>query len=168
MAYATSADVVARAGALSAAWTDTSIPSLDDLDTFCSDVAAEIDGYLGGRGLTTPAEGAAAAALKSVNADGALVLGLTASYPEGAGPASASKVIDDAQARYEAAKEAIADGTHPAVTLLEAGNVGNRASSFWENEPLYGIYPSDPDIIDINSPDANRSTRPTIERGRPL
>lgn len=167
MAYAALADVQARAGALSNAWTAGSKPSTGDITQFTVDIAAEIDGYLGARGLTTPAAGAAAAALKGVNADGALVLALEATYPEGAGPASASKEIDVARGRYDAAMKELLDGTHAAVVLLEAGNVNSRASSFWENEPLYGIFPFDP-RLDPLAPDANPNTAPTVARGMSL
>lgn len=167
MAYADVADIQARAGALASAWTAGSTPSTSDLATFLDDVAAEIDAYLGGLGLAAPATGAAAAALKGVNVAGALLIALEASYPEGEGPASASKQIDDLRTAYTAAVEAIVDGTHPAVRLLEAGNVQDRASSFWENEPYYGIFPYDPNL-DPLAPDANPHTAPTVARGQSL
>jgi len=167
MAYAALADVQARAGALSNAWTAGSKPSTADVTQFTVDVAAEIDAYIGARGLSTPAVGPAAAALKNVNADGALVLALEATYPEGKGLASASEQIETVRARYDKTMEAIMDGAHPAVRLLEAGNVSSRASSFWENEPLYGIFPFDP-RLDPLAPDANPYTAPTVARGMSL
>lgn len=167
MAYAVLSDVQARAGALSAAWTAGSKPSTGDITGFLTNVAAEIDGYLGARDLGTPATGPAAAALVGVNADGALILALEATFPEGQGVASAGKTLDDARARYDAAMQELLDGTHSAVVLLEAGNVQSRASSFWENEPLYGIFPFDPSL-DPLSPDANPNTAPSVARGQSL
>jgi hypothetical protein len=166
-AYASLSDVQARAGALQNAWAVGSKPSTGDIVQMLADVAAEIDAYIGARGLTTPAVGPAAAALKNVNADGALVLALEATYPEGKGPASASEQIDVVRARYDATMVALADGSHPAVMLLESGNVASRASSFWENEPLYGIFPFDP-RLDPLAPDANPYTAPTVARGQSL
>lgn len=167
MAYAALADIQARAGALSAAWTAGSKPSTADIATFCGDVAGEIDAILGGRGLQTPAVGNAALALKNVNAAGALLLALPATYPEGSGPASASKFIDDLRVGFEAEMLELREGTHSAIVLLEQGNVDSRASSFWEVEPLYGIFPYDP-RLDPLSPDANPYTAPTVARGMSL
>lgn len=169
MAYAALTDVQARAGALAGAWTTTSNPSTSQITGFLDDIAAEIDAALAGRGLaiTDPAS-TAALALKNVNAVGALILALQATYPEGSGPSSASKAITDAKADYDALFAAIIDGSHPAVQALEAGDVEHRASSFWSEEPLYGVFASDPDMLSVFSPDANPSTRPTIQRGASL
>jgi hypothetical protein len=122
VAYAALGDVQARAGALSGAWTANSKPSTGDITTFLDDVAAEIDAALAGRGLaiTDPAS-PAGKALKNVNALGALVLALQATYPEGSGPSSASKAIDDARGEFDGLMASIMDGTHPAVRSLEAG-----------------------------------------------
>lgn len=169
MAYAALTDVQARAGALAAAWTSTSNPSTTQINGFLDDIAAEIDAALAGRSLAAPDTGTtAAAALKNVNALGALVLALKATYPEGSGPGSASKAIDDAKAEYDSLFAQIVDGTHPAVSALSAGAVNTRASSFWEQEPLYGIFPSDPDELTVWSPDANPAIKPTIRRGTSL
>lgn len=168
MSYADVEAVTARAGALSGAWTSTSSPSLSDLAGFLDDVAAEIDASLGGRSLSAPTAGTPAAlALRNVNAIGALVLALQATYPEGSGPSSASKLIDDKTKEYEAMMAAIADGTLPAVRLLEAGAATARATTFWHNEPQYGIFPYDP-RLDPLAPDANPNTAPTVARGQSL
>jgi hypothetical protein len=166
--YADVEAVQARAGVLSTAWTATSSPSLTDIAGFLDDIAAEIDAALGGRSLTAPAAGSVAAnALKNGNALGALVLALQATFPEGSGPASASKQIDSARAEYEALMAAIMDGTHPAVRLLEAGAASARATTFWHNEPQYGLFPYDP-RLDPLAPDANPNTAPTVARGQSL
>lgn len=168
MAYSTIQQVKARAGVLGQAWTDGSTPGNSDIEQFIEDVAAEIDAVLGGRGLASPAAGTAAyGALVGVNADGALLIALPATFPEGSGPSSASKTIDQARARYDAELASLEDGSHPAIVLLEAGNVASRVSSFWENEPHYGIFPFDP-RLDPLSPDANPNTAPTVARGQSL
>lgn len=168
MAYSTIQQVKARAGALSGSWSDSSVPGNSDLEQFIDDVAAEIDALLGALGLASPAAGTPAnAALAGVNADGALLIALPATFPEGSGPSSASKVIDGVRARYEESLGRLEDGSHPAIRLLEAGNVTSRASSFWENEPLYGIFPFDP-RLDPLAPDANPNTAPTVARGQSL
>lgn len=174
MAYADLAAVKARAGALSRAWTANSTPSNADITTFLDDVAAELDAYLTARGLAPPAPGSAAAnALRNVNAYGALVMALEATYPEGAGPASASKEIDDARKQYDKAVEAIIAGKHPAVGLLEATTASApSASSLWSKEPGYGLplgvptqpaqYPGQP-VEDLNP-----FLAPQIGRGQSL
>lgn len=168
MAYATLQAVRARAGALAGSWTDSSTPSSEDVETFLENVASEIDALLNARGLTPPTLGSPAAdALVSVNADGALVLALEATFPESSGPSSAGKTIDGARTRYSAAQAALVAGTHPVVLLLEAANVQSRASSFWENEPFYGIFPFDPKL-DPLAPDANPNTAPAVARGQSL
>jgi hypothetical protein len=168
VAYAALGDVQARAGALSGAWTANSKPSTGDITTFLDDVAAEIDAALAGRGLaiTDPAS-PAGKALKNVNALGALVLALQATYPEGSGPSSASKAIDDARGEFDGLMASIMDGTHPAVRSLEAGTATTRATSFWEQEPYYGEFPFDP-RLDPLSPDANPNTAPAFARGQSL
>lgn len=166
MAYASITDVQARAGAL-AAWNTSSKPSLGQIAGFIDDVAADIDAALAGRGLSiSDDDSVAARALKSVNALGALVLALQATYPEGSGPSSAP--VAATKAEFEALMGSIVDGTHPAIAALEAGDVQHRAASFWENEPLYGLFPTDPNFLSPYSPDSNPSTRPTVTRGTSL
>jgi hypothetical protein len=168
VAYATLEQVIARAGALSSAWDDNSLPSLGDIVQFLADVSSEIDALLGARGLTAPAGSTAALALAPLNADGALVVALQATFPETRGPAAATQTIAGAQARYEEGMAALLDGSHPALALLEAGNVAARASSFWENEPLYGLIPGDPDTLTPFSKDGNPNTAPAFARGQGL
>ncbi len=167
MAYASIASVKSRAGALSRSWTDTSQPSNPDLEVFLDDVAAEIDGYLQARGLTPPVAGSAAAnALRGVNADGGLVLALEATFPEGT-----DKTIENARSRYEKTVQAIVEGTHPAVALLEATTaVAPSESNLWSKEPGYGLplgipvqpplYPGQP-AMDLNPYLAPQVTRGT-------
>lgn len=156
----------ARAGVLGNAWTATSKPSTGDISQFLTDVAAEIDGYLGGRGLAAPALGTPAAnALRNVNALGALLIALEATYPESSGPASASETIASVREQYQATIDMIVKGTHPAVWLLQEGNVASKATSFWEQEPNYGLYPLDPRLT-FSGPDFNQFTAPAFARGQ--
>ena len=152
MAYAGILDVKARAGALARAWTADSTPSDSDIEAFLAQTAAEIDALLESRGLTPPAAGTtAAAALAGVNADAALVLALTATYPQSSGPASASKEIDDARARVTAATKQLLDGTSPVVALLESTtSTAPTASNFFTNEPTYEYPPQVGDLRDEN------------------
>jgi hypothetical protein len=168
VAYAALGDVQARAGALSGR-VDGQLEAVDRRHHHVpDDVAAEIDAALAGRGLaiTDPAS-PAGKALKNVNALGALVLALQATYPEGSGPSSASKAIDDARGEFDGLMASIMDGTHPAVRSLEAGTATTRATSFWEQEPYYGEFPFDP-RLDPLSPDANPNTAPAFARGQSL
>jgi hypothetical protein len=166
VAYADVGAVKARAGVLASAWSADSSPSDSDLADFLDQTAGEIDAILGARGLGTPATGDAATALTGLNADAALVLALSASYPESSGPASALQIIADARARVIAASKALVDGTHPAMLLLESGAVSSRATSFWEQEPLYGEFFTDPNLTSPFSPDANPHTAPRLSRGQ--
>lgn len=135
MAYADLAALKARAGALANAWTATSNPDDDQVSGFLDDVAAEIDALLVARGATPPVAGTAGAgALRNINADGALLLALEATYPEGSGPSSASSLIDTVRARWEEARGELLAGTLPALALLESASSAPHASSFWENE----------------------------------
>jgi hypothetical protein len=137
----------------------------DLVSDFLDQVAAEIDAVLGWRELGAPATGTAADALLAVNADGALLVALAATYPESSGPSSADEVIKTVQERYDLAMTELVQGTHPAILLLEAGAVNARATSFWEQEPLYGEFYTDPNLSPF-SPDANPNNAPRITRGQ--
>lgn len=165
MAYAQISDLKARAGVLANSWSSESTPSDSDLADFLDQVAAEVDAVLGWRELGAPAEGTAGEALLAVNADGALLIALAATYPESSGPSSAAETIQAIQARYDLAMAELVEGTHPAILLLEAGAVNARATSFWEQEPLYGEFYTDPNLSPF-SPDANPHTAPRISRGQ--
>lgn len=163
MAYSDLAAVKARAGALSNAWTNVSKPSETDIAGFLDDVAAEIDALLEARGLTPPAPGSAAAnALRGINADGALLLALEATYPEGSGPSSAGKILDTVRSRYEDAVSALVEGKLAAIALLEAGSAAPSASNFFSNEPEYGtVTPARPE-------DRNVWIAPGVGRNQPF
>lgn len=132
MAYADLPAVKGRAGRLSSAWGEHTKPSNTDITGFLTDVAAEIDGLISGRGLSPPEAGSAGAlALRGLNADGALLLALEATFPESEGPAAAEDEIRRVRKRYEKGWDALVEGKHAAVTLLESTGAGPSASSAW-------------------------------------
>jgi hypothetical protein len=140
MAYALVADVKARAGRLASAWSRDTSPGDADLERFLNDEAASLNAAILGRGLTLPeAETDAALSLRGVNADGALLLALSGTFPAGEGPAAAQELIRIVQERLTLAWESIRAGTHPAIVIIEAADVGApSASNFWDEEPDYG------------------------------
>lgn len=163
MAYADAAAVTARAGRIAAAWDDQSAPSLGDIDLFTQEVGGTIDSALAGRGLTSPAVGSSAAlALAGLNADGALVLALEATFPAGV-PENAQALLDGARARYAAGMTAIANGSHAAVKALEAGGGSPSATAFWVEEPEYGL-----DVPPEIRAGMNPYQAPGFERGQAL
>jgi hypothetical protein len=141
MAYALVADVKARAGRLASAWSRDSSPGDADLERFLDDEAASLNAAILGRGLTLPESGTdAALSLRGVNADGALLLALSGTFPAGEGPAAAQELIRIVEARLSVAWEAIRAGTHPAVVIIEAGDPSApSASNFWDEDPDYGL-----------------------------
>jgi hypothetical protein len=163
VAYADLAAVKARAGRLAAAWAASTTPSDGDVTGFLADTAAEIDALLAARGLTTPATGAAASALRGLNADGALALALTATWPGDDGPSSAKDARADARSRWEQGIRALAEGRHPAVALLESSSSAPAASDFWSDEPTYGQ-----DVTAAERALRNPFLAPEFERGQAL
>lgn len=162
-AYADLAAVKARAGVLANSWSAATTPSNTDISGFLDDVAAEIDALLTARGYTPPVAGSAAAkALKGINADGALVLALEATFPEGSGPSSAGKPLDEARARYENAYDALLDGSLPALALLASSGAAPSASNFFSNEPEYGT------VTPTRLEDTNAWISPGVGRNQPF
>ncbi len=143
MPYAEFAHVKARAGYLSGAWDEQSKPSDTDVTGFLSDIAGEIDAAIIGLGIAAPTEGSAAAkALLGMNADGALMLALDATFPAGEGPSAATELQSRLASRYDKAWERLLSGKHPATTAPEATDEGGNdqgASSFWTENPEYGL-----------------------------
>lgn len=144
MAYAITADVLARAGELAAAFTSTSHPNLDEIDGFCVAESAMIDTLLASRGITTPVDGDAAEVFRAVAADGALLIALPARFPGGESPNPAvQRLIDVTLARYTSAWKSLGDGTNPTlVGLSETSGSETGASDFWTEEPDYNLYGS--------------------------
>lgn len=166
MAYATADDVLARLGILAPAFSETSNPSLNDLDSFLDTVAAEIDAGVASRGLGVPLENEPAEALVGVNADGALLLAIDARWPGGVGGDEVAALREDVTARFKTAMAAIADGTHPAIVLVSVGDDDSvGANSFWQEEPDYGLPWSSDAIAAVNESPA---VRPGVARGMKL
>lgn len=129
MAYAGSQNVVARSGGLLVGLSPTTTPSLADVNGWLDEVGALIDGMVNGaNGFAIPVVSTdAVAALAGVNADGALVLALSAKFPgDSAGPAT-SGVKKDAQRRFDKAMSDLQTGDHPAVLILQAAATGVSA-----------------------------------------
>lgn len=154
MAYAESADVQARVGRLSSAWTDSSRPSLADVDRMIDDAAAAIDAVLTQYGVTEPLpEGSVGAlALRPLNAKMAALDALQATFPSANGPNEARELIDQLRVQVLGTNGAGGDwglllaGGHPAVVAIRESGSGNvEASSFWTNEPEYGMWPRSPE-----------------------
>jgi hypothetical protein len=122
---------------LSPKWTSDSTPSLSDIERFLDDIAAEIDQEIAALGFATPVTGQTAEALRGMNADGALVLLLGASFP-GDLSGLAKGIYDAAAARFNGKMTALSAGTLPALVYLESTSAAVTASDFWSAEPDYG------------------------------
>lgn len=166
MAYAAVAHVKARAGFLAEAWGETTDVSVTDIQIFLQGVADEIDAAITGLGVSLPAaDSLSAKALVGLNADGALLLALDATFPAGEGPAAATELQKSVQRRYEASWKALVEGKHPATTApVVSGETGGTESDFWSNNPDYGRRgvqsPADPAC-------PNPSLDPVVGRGEP-
>ena len=166
MAYADLASLLARAGRIAPAWDNDTDPDLADLERLLDDVAAEIDAELAARGIGVPATGAAAQALLGMNADGALVLALEATFPEAkGGVVSGMAILEGARGRYQYAVDSIRNGTHSVIRLLESGSAATAgASSFWETESeTYGMVGSEA-VTEWSSVTGNPRVAPGVYR----
>lgn len=161
MPYAAVAHLKARAGYLAEAWGEQTDVSDADLAIFIQDVAAEIDAAIVGLGVDIPASGSTSAkALVGLNADGALLLALDATFPAGEGPAAATELQRSVRERYNVAMKRLLDGDHPATTVVTSGATGSpSASDFWSNEPDYGR----PEVEPVNP---NPALDPAVARGQ--
>lgn len=145
--YAELADVQARGGRLSGAWTDTSTPALSDLERFLDARQGEIDAALASRGLGIPVvDPVAVAALRSLHAAGALALALPATFPNREGPAAAAELMTSVAAEWQQGLAAILAGTHSCVAYLhEAGSTETIGGSFGDTDLDGGDY--DPVVL---------------------
>lgn len=135
-AYAGVGDLKARAGRLAAAWTDDSVPSEGDLEQFLEQVAAQIDGGLAAAGVTVPVtDTAAAAALQSLNVDGALILALEATWPGASGPQGVAELLAGARLRYYGV-DGRSVNLGVALSLLLTQDVEAGASDYWTDEAV--------------------------------
>jgi hypothetical protein len=136
VAYATLADLKARAGALAQAWYDGSDPSDTDIQVLLDQVSDELDVFYGGAGYDVPLQDPIAQrGLVSINADKALLLALDATYP-----GDASNVKDlraSILARVAVYDAAIATGDAAILMYLGQSAAGQQeagASDFWTED----------------------------------
>jgi hypothetical protein len=165
MAYAEVAHMRARAGYLADAWTEESRPSTTDLSVFLEDVAAELNAAIGGLGLDVPDAGSPAAlALRGMNADGALLLALDATFPAGEGPEAATALQAAIRARYDAAWALLREGKLAAVAAISADDPEALfATDFWTENPDYGQEPRGVTTDPFGCP--NVALDPAVYRG---
>lgn len=139
--YAEVADVLARAGRVSPAWTETSTPALSDIERFLDARQGEIDAALAGRGVALPLTSeTATTALRSLHAAGALVLAIPATFPNREGPAAAAELLQEVRQEWMTGLNSIVQGTHVTIGMLvgEGTVEAPLAESFWDQNPDYG------------------------------
>jgi hypothetical protein len=136
--YATRVQVLARAGRLRNAWTETSQPSLPDIDGFLEDVSAMVDAVLASRGFTAPSQDATVtSSLADMVAYGALLRALDAQFPAASGPQEVQELRRVASRTWDAGIKSVADGDHPAVVYLESLSSAPGTTDFWSEHPEY-------------------------------
>ena len=158
-AYAEVEDVQSRAGWLREAWGQNTKPSLGEIEGFLRDTAGEINGALAAGGFDADdLADATRGALLSLNADGALLLALYATYPGESGPTEAGRLLDAVRARWEAGLKALAEGKHIAILIEEELSGGEAASDFWTENPSYpeGFTTTTPVRDDVMGPQVYR------------
>lgn len=147
MAYAAIADLKARTGRLALTWSASTHPKdPDDLQRFLDDAAARIDGVLSGWSVTVPlVDAAVVSALRPLNAKMAALDALVGSFPGGQAPSTASDLIGELRSELYGANGdggewgTLMSGKHPAIVIIVQGGGVPEASSFWTDEPGYGI-----------------------------
>lgn len=142
-AYAIYDDVLARAGRARIVFGQANAPNQAEVEGFLDEVAGAIDSRLVALGLDAPtADARARLALRGVNADGALILALDASFPSAQVDQAADRLLDRTSARYDKAMSLLESGELAAVAaLVNAGAAGASpgAANFWSEEPTYDI-----------------------------
>lgn len=141
VSYCQTADVIARAGRFGKAWSETSTPSYDDVETIARARASEIDACLAGRGIAVPVGGIAALSLRSLNAAGTLISLLGASAL-GVAADAVQTLFERVEKEWDEGLQMLRDGTHPAVVAIEATETeagDGTADDFWSDEPEYGM-----------------------------
>lgn len=162
-AYAEPLDVYARAGRLRDAFGQNDAPGEPEIQGFLDDVAGELDALISSHGVSVPVvDATATAALRGVNADGALVLALPAAFPSGS-TEPAERLLEAVRGRYEAALAQLSDGTFPALAqIVSTSGVASAASSLWTDEAGYDWNKTAEAVA------GNASLLPAIERGQKL
>lgn len=126
MAYATFADLKARAGSLGQAWSESSDPSTTDIERILDQVSGELDLFIAGAGYDVPlSDPVGEQALVSVNVDKALLIALDATYVGDA--ANVKDFRASVKARVDAYDKAMEKGSAPILVYL-----GQQASGGWE------------------------------------
>jgi hypothetical protein len=145
VSYATTDDVLARAGRVQGIFTVASKrPNLADLAKLLDDTAADINAAVRARGFDPDLfDQDTSDAFRDLNAYGALARGLAAiQNPPSALLAEARGVWEAAMGTPQDPGGTIAAGTFPAIAMLEAGagggGAGATAGSLWTDEPTYG------------------------------
>jgi hypothetical protein len=145
MAYASTDDVLARAGRVQGAFQVTGRrPNLTDLDAFLDDTAGLIDAAIRARGFDPDGlDQTTKDAFSDLNAYGALARALSAMQdPPTDLLAEARLVWESAMGTPQNPRGTISLGTFPAIAVLEAGagggGAGATAGSLWTDEPQYG------------------------------
>lgn len=153
-AYATFADVAARAGRYSGAFgagAGSPKPNENEITQLLADLAALVDVAVRARGYDPDAlDATVKLALKDVVAYGALARALQAipdssdeirELEQYASRVWGSAMGDPTSSTAAGQKGSIAAGTHPAIAALEAGEAGGggqAAGDFWSDEPDFG------------------------------
>lgn len=153
-AYATFANVSARAGRYSGAFGAAGgapKPNENEITQLLADLAAQVDVALRARGYDPAAlDATVKLALKDVVAYGALARALQSipdssdeirELEEYASKVWGSAMGDPTSNTAAGQKGSIAAGTHPAIAALEAGQAGGggqTAGSLWDDEPDFG------------------------------
>jgi hypothetical protein len=145
MGYATTDDVLARAGRVGGTFTVAGRrPNLEDVAQLVDDVAAEIDVEIRARGFDPAAlDDATAAALRDINAYGALARALAGVDPSDR-PDNLDALIKRAEKVWSSdpGSDKRGDALAQVLAVLAAGAGGEAvavsAGSLWDDEPDYG------------------------------
>lgn len=144
MAYATFADVQARAGRYAGFFTAAGKhPDQGDIEGIIADLAAEVDASILARGFDpTLISEAGQESLRDLVAYGALARGLTAAGTAG----QAADLLAVARGIWDQGAAGLLDGRSAILLELEGGRGGQKppgAGSFWGDE---ATYPTDGDF----------------------
>jgi hypothetical protein len=142
MAYGDVTGVLARAGALKAAFADGQPVATAELQQYLDDTSAKLDVGLGAHGVAVPVlDQTAKQALSAVNEDMALLYALDANWPGSSARDDVADLRAAVQARVDAYTAALDAGTLDVLlylgALAAAGAVDpSGASSFWTKDAL--------------------------------
>lgn len=142
MAYATLDDVLARMGRVRSVVGQAQAPDEAEIEQFLEDTAGEIDARLTALGLEAPTtDPVAVGALRSINADGALILTLDGAFPNAQVDQAAGRLLERADARWKAAMTLLEKGELAAIVALisAGGTAATAANDFWSENPLYDL-----------------------------